>query len=152
MTKITLAQNNWPKRTSNFVHQERHRMKQLLAAQEVLYPCLYPSILTAMKPIMAINKTQVNIKQAMGSPVKQLQDKHDKNPWGITDCSLTDCSLSMIVAGHMLPWLPTSLNIMSLLCFYCMHLDVILHLYAQFLTDAISDACISKQMYLAKHL
>lgn len=33
--------------------QERHRTKQLLAAQEILFPGLYHSLLTAMKPLMA---------------------------------------------------------------------------------------------------
>ena len=33
--------------------QERHRTKQLLAAQEILFPDLYHSLLTAMKPLMA---------------------------------------------------------------------------------------------------
>lgn len=35
------------------VLQERHRTKQLLAAQEILFPGLYHSLLTAMKPLMA---------------------------------------------------------------------------------------------------
>lgn len=35
------------------VYQERHRTKQLLAAQEILFPDLYNSLLTAMKPLMA---------------------------------------------------------------------------------------------------
>ncbi|XP_074620328.1 uncharacterized protein LOC141879105 isoform X3 [Acropora palmata] len=33
--------------------KERHRTKQLLAAQEILFPDLYNSLLTAMKPLMA---------------------------------------------------------------------------------------------------
>lgn len=33
--------------------KERHRTKQLLAAQEILFPGLYHSLLTAMKPLMA---------------------------------------------------------------------------------------------------
>ncbi|XP_048589308.1 uncharacterized protein LOC5522122 [Nematostella vectensis] len=36
--------------------KERHRTKQLLAAQEILFPGLYPSLLTAMKPLMARNR------------------------------------------------------------------------------------------------
>lgn len=35
------------------VPKERHRTKQLLAAQEILFPGLYHSLLTAMKPLMA---------------------------------------------------------------------------------------------------
>ncbi|XP_077984669.1 uncharacterized protein LOC144439269 [Glandiceps talaboti] len=37
--------------------KERHRTKQLLAAQEILFPDLYHSLLTAMKPLMAIDRT-----------------------------------------------------------------------------------------------
>ena len=37
-------------------------MKQLLASQEVLHGHLFPCILNAIKPIMAINKTGVNAK------------------------------------------------------------------------------------------
>lgn len=39
--------------------KERHRVKQLLAAQEILFPKLYPSLCSAMHPLMAINKTGV---------------------------------------------------------------------------------------------
>jgi len=42
--------------------KERHRMKQLLAAQEILHPHLFSSILTAMKPILSIDRTGINIK------------------------------------------------------------------------------------------
>ena len=37
--------------------QERHRMKQLLAAQELLFPKLFPSLQAAMKPLMARDRT-----------------------------------------------------------------------------------------------
>lgn len=37
-------------------------MKQLLAAQEILFPKLYPSLGSAMHPLMAINKTGVESK------------------------------------------------------------------------------------------
>ncbi|CAN8006412.1 unnamed protein product [Ixodes hexagonus] len=39
--------------------KERHRVKQLLAAQEILFPKLYPSLCSAMHPLMAINRTGV---------------------------------------------------------------------------------------------
>lgn len=42
--------------------KERHRVKQLLAAQEILFPKLYPSLGSAMHPLMAINKTGVESK------------------------------------------------------------------------------------------
>ena len=35
-------------------------MKQLLAGQEVLFPRLFHSLSSAIKPIMAINKTGMN--------------------------------------------------------------------------------------------
>lgn len=37
--------------------KERHRTKQMLAAQEVLFPQLYWSLRTALRPLMAINAT-----------------------------------------------------------------------------------------------
>lgn len=37
--------------------QERHRMKQLLAAQELLFPKLFASLQAAMRPLMARNRT-----------------------------------------------------------------------------------------------
>ena len=37
--------------------QERHRVKQLLAAQELLFPKLFQSLQTALKPLMARNRT-----------------------------------------------------------------------------------------------
>lgn len=40
-----------------FATQERHRMKQLLAAQELLFPKLFASLQAAMKPLMARNRT-----------------------------------------------------------------------------------------------
>ncbi|GIY08997.1 tRNA-cytidine(32) 2-sulfurtransferase [Caerostris darwini] len=42
--------------------KERHRMKQLLAAQEVQFPKLYRSLRTALLPLMAINLTGVENK------------------------------------------------------------------------------------------
>ncbi|XP_028516147.1 uncharacterized protein LOC110243543 [Exaiptasia diaphana] len=36
--------------------KERHRTKQLLAAQELLFPEIYSSLLTAMRPLMAKNR------------------------------------------------------------------------------------------------
>ncbi|KAL5012515.1 hypothetical protein ScPMuIL_011066 [Solemya velum] len=47
--------------------KERHRTKQLLAAQEILFPQVYNSMLAAMKPIMAINKTGLDMKRVMGA-------------------------------------------------------------------------------------
>lgn len=39
--------------------KERHRVKQLLAAQEILFPKLYASLKSAMHPLMAINRTGI---------------------------------------------------------------------------------------------
>eukprot|EP00045_Choanoeca_perplexa_P012554 m.137374 g.137374 ORF g.137374 m.137374 type:complete len:987 (-) comp16053_c1_seq2:85-3045(-) len=41
---------------------ERHRMKQLLAAQELLYPGLYSSLQSAMMPLMRKNRTGLENK------------------------------------------------------------------------------------------
>ncbi|KAG1696995.1 tRNA-cytidine(32) 2-sulfurtransferase [Nymphon striatum] len=40
--------------------KERHRMKQLLAAQEVIFPKLYSSLKSAILPIMSINRTGID--------------------------------------------------------------------------------------------
>ncbi|XP_013390956.1 uncharacterized protein LOC106159276 [Lingula anatina] len=45
--------------------KERHRTKQLLAAQEILFPRLYNSIMSAIKPLMAIGRTGVNMKKIL---------------------------------------------------------------------------------------
>merc|ERR1712137_1167678 len=37
--------------------KERHRVKQLLAAQELLFPRLYHSLLSAMRPLMSKSRT-----------------------------------------------------------------------------------------------
>ena len=41
-------------------------MKQLLAAQEVMFPRLFHSIQAAINPIMAINKTGINLRSLLG--------------------------------------------------------------------------------------
>ncbi|XP_067663197.1 uncharacterized protein [Haliotis asinina] len=47
--------------------KERHRTKQLLASQELLFPHLYNSIMAAMKPVMAINRTGHSFTQAVAA-------------------------------------------------------------------------------------
>lgn len=54
--------------------QERHRTKQLLAAQEILFPNLYNSMMAAMKPIMAINKTGVRIGNILNTKDEEPDD------------------------------------------------------------------------------
>lgn len=54
--------------------QERHRTKQLLAAQEILFPNLYNSMMAAMKPIMAINKTGVRIGDILNTKGEETDD------------------------------------------------------------------------------
>ncbi|XP_041473906.1 uncharacterized protein LOC121422784 [Lytechinus variegatus] len=51
--------------------KERHRVKQLLAAQELLFPRLYPSLQTALRPLMSKNKT------GMESTLAKM--KHDED-------------------------------------------------------------------------
>ncbi|XP_052796961.1 uncharacterized protein LOC128229235 [Mya arenaria] len=41
--------------------KERHRIKQLLASQEIMFPRIFPSLNAAIKPIMAINRTQLKL-------------------------------------------------------------------------------------------
>ena len=43
--------------------QERHRVKQLLAAQELLFPTLFQSLMSAMKPLMARDRTGMEARQ-----------------------------------------------------------------------------------------
>ncbi|XP_071500517.1 uncharacterized protein [Diadema antillarum] len=59
--------------------KERHRVKQLLAGQELLFPRLYPSLQAAMKPLMAKSKTGMEsslYKQGRGK-VQQAEDEED---------------------------------------------------------------------------
>ncbi|XP_076344944.1 uncharacterized protein LOC143244342 isoform X2 [Tachypleus tridentatus] len=55
--------------------KERHRTKQLLAAQEILFPKLYASLRSAMHPLMSINKTGIDRK--VFSWVSQYNDGDD---------------------------------------------------------------------------
>lgn len=45
--------------------KERHRMKQLLAQQELLFPCIYLNIKTSLLPLMSIDQPFVE-KQLFG--------------------------------------------------------------------------------------
>ncbi len=54
---------------SFFILQERHRVKQLLAAQEILFPNLFKSLQSALKPLMARKRTQIENK---GSSIDEL--------------------------------------------------------------------------------
>ena len=47
--------------------QERHRTKQLLASQEILFPRLYSSILSAIKPVMAVSRAGSNASSWMSA-------------------------------------------------------------------------------------
>ncbi len=51
-------------------------MKQLLASQEVIHTRLFPSILAAIKPIMAINQTGVSAKTILAQNAS-LGDEDD---------------------------------------------------------------------------
>lgn len=48
-------------------------MKQLLAAQEVLHPRLFPSLQSAIHPILSISKTGVNLKQIVCNALRSMQ-------------------------------------------------------------------------------
>lgn len=47
--------------------KERHRMKQLLATQELLFPQIYNSMSSAMAPIMGINKAEVSVHELLAN-------------------------------------------------------------------------------------
>ncbi|CAE1271349.1 unnamed protein product [Acanthosepion pharaonis] len=47
--------------------KERHRMKQLLATQELLFPKIYNSMSSAMAPIMGINKAEVSVHELLAN-------------------------------------------------------------------------------------
>ena len=51
--------------------QERHRMKQLLAAQELLFPKLFASLQAAMRPLMARNRT--GLEGGTGRRLNQIE-------------------------------------------------------------------------------
>ena len=52
-------------------------MKQLLAAQEVMFPRLFHSMQAAIKPIMAINKTGVNAAMLLAQNAQQQKQEED---------------------------------------------------------------------------
>ena len=54
-----------------FAMQERHRMKQLLAAQELLFPKLFASLQAAMRPLMARNRT--GLEGGTGRRLNQIE-------------------------------------------------------------------------------
>lgn len=53
-------------------------MKQLLASQEILHPRLFHSLRAGLKPIMAINKTGVNVSTLLASISKGKPDEKDE--------------------------------------------------------------------------
>ncbi|KAJ8297700.1 hypothetical protein KUTeg_024231 [Tegillarca granosa] len=64
-------------RTMKAQYTERHRTKQLLAAQEIMFPRLFNSMMSAIKPIMAINKTHVSVAEILREGSKQTTDDDD---------------------------------------------------------------------------
>ncbi|ELU08113.1 hypothetical protein CAPTEDRAFT_90010, partial [Capitella teleta] len=57
--------------------KERHRMKQLLAAQEVVHPRLFGSLQSAMKPILSISRTGVSIKTIVQNAASSAEGESD---------------------------------------------------------------------------
>ncbi|ODN03689.1 tRNA 2-thiocytidine biosynthesis protein TtcA [Orchesella cincta] len=59
---------------------ERHRVKQLLAQQEILFPKLYLSLRTAMRPLMAIDRCGMESgrNMALSFPGSHLADGEDE--------------------------------------------------------------------------
>lgn len=54
--------------------KERQRMKQLLAQQEVHFPHLFSSLLTAIKPIISIDQCKVSIKSLSELGLKMIKE------------------------------------------------------------------------------
>lgn len=54
--------------------KERQKMKKLLAEQELAFPNLFNSLLSAIKPIISINKCQLSIKKLSEFALKMLQN------------------------------------------------------------------------------
>ena len=50
------------------------KVKQILAQQELTFPCLFGSLLTALKPIISINKCQISIKTLTQYGLKVIQN------------------------------------------------------------------------------
>lgn len=57
--------------------KERHRIKQLLASQEIMFPRIFPSLMAAIKPIMAINKTQIKLSDFFKQDKNNSDDEFD---------------------------------------------------------------------------
>jgi len=57
--------------------KERQRVKQLLAQQELNFPSLFGSLLTAIKPIFSIDKCQVSVKSLTQLGLKMLSENSD---------------------------------------------------------------------------
>ena len=78
-----------------FVEQERHRTKQLLATQEILFPGLYHSLLTAMKPLMA--RDRVGLESS-----KMKEGNYEEFLWraerGLVSSQTSKCGIVFVVA------------------------------------------------------
>ncbi|XP_067948234.1 uncharacterized protein [Watersipora subatra] len=48
--------------------KERHRIKQLLASQEVMFPDLYKSLLSSLRPLMALNSSEMTLFKSISKP------------------------------------------------------------------------------------
>ncbi|CAH1777963.1 unnamed protein product, partial [Owenia fusiformis] len=63
--------------------KERHRTKQLLASQEVLFPNLYSSIQSAIHPLIGINRTGVNLRSLLKNGKLDVEDEDEENKNGV---------------------------------------------------------------------
>ena len=54
-------------------------MKQLLASQEVLHPRLFPSVMAAIRPIMGINRTNVDMKLVLAKLLHSEEEEEDND-------------------------------------------------------------------------
>lgn len=55
--------------------QERHRVKQLLAAQEVLFPRLFTSLQAALRPLMAFDTHNTTIRYLLSNDTSNGLDE-----------------------------------------------------------------------------
>ena len=49
------------------------KIKQILAQQEITFPCLFNSLLSAIKPILSINRCQLSIKTLSEYALKLIE-------------------------------------------------------------------------------
>lgn len=62
-----------------FFFQERHRTKQLLAQQEILFPYLFASLRSAMRPLISFRQTGEETKAYHRMTTSFCDDQSENN-------------------------------------------------------------------------